>query len=56
MEVVMWAYEVSSIIETERIVHFPEQYSSQISYPLNFFLLTNKESILNKFYSADFLP
>jgi hypothetical protein len=40
----MQAYEFSSIIEDEGIIHVPEEYLQNISSPVKVIILTNTES------------
>jgi hypothetical protein len=44
----MQAYEFSSIVEDEGIIHISEEYLQNISSPVKVILLTNTESQNNK--------
>ena len=40
----MQAYEFSSIIENEGVIHIPKQYLQKISSPVKIFLLVDEET------------
>ena len=44
----MQAYEFSSIIGNEGVIHIPKQYLEQISSPVKIILLTNEKALQNK--------
>jgi len=50
----MQAYEFSSIIEKEGIIHIPKHYLEKISSPVKIILLTNEETThrKTKYFSA----
>jgi hypothetical protein len=44
----MQAYEFSSVVEDDGIIHIPSQYLQNISSPVKVILLTNDETRVNK--------
>jgi hypothetical protein len=44
----MQAYEFSSVVEDNGIIHIPLQYLQNISSPVKVILLTNDETKINK--------
>jgi hypothetical protein len=44
----MQAYEFSSVVEKEGIIHIPQQYLTKISSPVKVILLTNEKKSENK--------
>ena len=44
----MQAYEFSSVVENEGIIHIPQQYLENISSPVKIILLTNEKSPTDK--------
>jgi hypothetical protein len=53
-ELIMQAYEFSSIIENEGVIHIPKQYLEKVSSPVKIILLSNDETLTNgsKHFSA----
>ena len=44
----MQAYEFSSVVGNEGVIHIPKQYLEQISSPVKIILLTSEETLQNK--------
>jgi len=44
----MQAYEFSSNIENEGVIHIPKQYLEKVSSPVKIILLSNEENLKNK--------
>jgi len=53
-ELIMQAYEFSSIIENEGVIHIPKQYLEKVSSPVKIILLSKDENFRdrNKQFSA----
>jgi hypothetical protein len=43
----MQAYEFSSVIENEGVIHIPKQYLEKVSSPVKIILLSNEEGLKN---------
>ena len=44
----MQAYEFSSVIEKEGVIHIPKQYLEKISSPVKIILLANEDTLHNR--------
>jgi len=44
----MQAYEFSSIIENEGVIHIPKQYLERVSSPVKIILLSDEETLKNR--------